>query len=220
MQPLTISLEAIQALPAVPLEFRGSLPETSGLYFAIAPTYSQPVLYIGKAQNFRERLGNHHRLRDLQVITSIGIAVNLAWLEFIASDEMLYQQENSLIRQFRPPLNDLLNKDPNILRLEKQIQILKQGVREAEDKAREAEEKLKAFEENKKQQEVAGLLPPAQRIFTPIGETEIAHFAAIVALFRDGASDDKVAKYIRDNCAMGYPKARERAEALRELLSS
>ncbi len=53
-----------------------------------------------------------------------------------------------------------------------------------------------------------------------IGEAEIAHFAAIVALFRDGASDDKVAKYIRDNCAMGYPKAREKAEALRELLSS
>jgi hypothetical protein len=51
-----------------------------------------------------------------------------------------------------------------------------------------------------------------------IGDAEIVHFTTILGLFRDGASDDKVAKYIRDNCGMGYPKARERAESLRALL--
>lgn len=63
-----------------------------------------------------------------------------------------------------------------------------------------------------------GLQPSIPGSGGTIGDAEIVHFTTILGLFRDGASDDKVAKYIRDNCGMGYPKARERAESLRALL--
>jgi predicted GIY-YIG superfamily endonuclease len=201
MQSLTISLEFLQALPCIPLEFRDALPETNGLYFAIALDYATPLLYVGKAKNLRERWKNHHRIKDLQLIAATGVSVNLAWLEFTASDEILCQQENLLVRKFRPPLNDLLNKDPNLSRLEKQVL-------ELEDKLRQAEDKLKSLEEK----EPIGLLPPAQNP----SESPESLLERILAAFDEGKSDDWIAKNIFGATGgNSYYKAKDRIARIR-----
>ncbi|NEO32650.1 MAG: GIY-YIG nuclease family protein [Symploca sp. SIO3C6] len=107
MTNLPITLETIFSLPALPLEYRELLPEIPGLYFAYSLSEENQLLYIGKAQNIREQWLKHHRLRDLQIVACVVSQVNLAWLEFYASDEILTQQEQVLIKQFKPPINEL-----------------------------------------------------------------------------------------------------------------
>ncbi|NEP03050.1 MAG: GIY-YIG nuclease family protein [Symploca sp. SIO2E9] len=107
MTNLPITLETIFALPALPLDYRELLPEIPGLYFAYSLGGENQLLYIGKAQNIREQWLKHHRLRDLQIVGCVVSQVNLAWLEFYASDEILTQQEQALIKRFKPPINEL-----------------------------------------------------------------------------------------------------------------
>lgn len=107
MTNLPITLETIFSLPALPLEYRELLPEIPGLYFAYSLSGENQLLYIGKAQNIREQWLKHHRLRDLQIVACVVSQVNLAWLEFYASDEVLTRQEQALIKRFKPPINEL-----------------------------------------------------------------------------------------------------------------
>ncbi|NET60872.1 MAG: GIY-YIG nuclease family protein [Symploca sp. SIO2E6] len=107
MTELPITLETIFSLPALPLEHRELLPEIPGLYFAYTLDSERQLLYIGKAQNIRQQWLRHPRLRDLQIVAHVVSQVNLAWLEFYANEEILSQQEQVLIKQFRPPINEL-----------------------------------------------------------------------------------------------------------------
>jgi|GEM_PF-5047115 len=107
MTDLPITLETIFSLPALPLEHRELLPEIPGLYFAYALNGEGQLLYIGKAQNIRQQWSRHTRLRDLQIVACVVSQINLAWLEFYANDEILTQQEQVLIKRFRPPINEL-----------------------------------------------------------------------------------------------------------------
>ncbi|NEP13912.1 MAG: GIY-YIG nuclease family protein [Symploca sp. SIO2C1] len=107
MTDLPITLETVFSLPALPLEHRELLPEIPGLYFAYALNGEAELLYIGKAQNIRQQWSRHPRLRDLQIVGCVVSQINLAWLEFYANDEILTQQEQVLIKRFRPPINEL-----------------------------------------------------------------------------------------------------------------
>ena len=107
MTDLPITLETIFSLPALPLDHRELLPEIPGLYFAYSLNGERQLLYIGKAQNIRQQWSRHPRLRDLQIVACVVSQINLAWLEFYASDEILTQQEQVLIKRFRPPINEL-----------------------------------------------------------------------------------------------------------------
>lgn len=107
MTDLPITLETIFSLPALPLDHRELLPEIPGLYFAYSLNGERQLLYIGKAQNIRQQWSRHPRLRDLQIVACVVSQINLAWLEFYANDEILTQQEQVLIKRFRPPINEL-----------------------------------------------------------------------------------------------------------------
>ena len=107
MSNLPITLETIFSLPALPLEHRELLPEIPGLYFAYTLNGEAQLLYIGKAQNIRQQWSRHPRLRDLQIVACVASQINLAWLEFYANEEILTQQEQVLIKRFRPPINEL-----------------------------------------------------------------------------------------------------------------
>lgn len=223
MRSLNLTLELIQTLPSVPLEFRELIPETSGLYFAVAPSHIQPILYIGKAQNIQERWKSHHRLRDLQVVANIGIPVSLAWLDFAASDEILYQQETCLIQQFRPPLNNLPSRDAYLVRLEGRIALLESQARTPDSQLAQLEEKVAALEEKTKvlnlaESEPQALLAPSEIKYS--NEAEIALLEGILSRLDSGDSADKVAKWVKENFSMGYPRARAMVDTAITLLQN
>lgn len=221
MRSLNLTLELIQTLPSVPLEFRELMPETSGLYFAVAPSHIQPILYIGKAQNIQERWKNHHRLRDLQVVASIGIPVSLAWFDFAASDEILYQQETCLIQQFRPPLNNLPSRDAYLARLEGRIAFLENQAKTPDSQLTQLEEKVAALEEKTKALNLAELKPQALLAPSEIRDSnkaEIALLEGILSRLKGGDSADKVAKWLKENYSMGYSRARSLVDTALALL--
>ncbi|MGQ4648218.1 GIY-YIG nuclease family protein [Lyngbya aestuarii] len=121
MTDLPITLETIFSLPALPLEHRELLPECPGLYFVYSLNDDRQLLYIGKAENIREQWLNHNRLRDLQIVACVVSQVNLAWLEFYATPEILSQQEQILIKRFRPPINELTLPDDYAAPSEQQL---------------------------------------------------------------------------------------------------
>lgn len=123
MTPLTLTVEQVLNLPSLPLELIDCLPDTPGLYFGIAPSHSIPILYVGKASDsLLKRWRTHHRLRDLQVVASIGITVRIAYLELTASDEYLSQQEDFQRRSINPPLNQSPCFDPYVVKLERKLE--------------------------------------------------------------------------------------------------
>jgi hypothetical protein len=87
----------IATLPFVTLADRTLLPNTSGIYFAIASDNS--IQYIGKSINLWSRWQQHHRLKQLQQLTEIRIA----WLE--CPSELLDSVEAALIQHLQPQLN-------------------------------------------------------------------------------------------------------------------
>lgn len=86
-------------LSRIPMDHLEEVATASGVYFAVAPNNS--VLYIGKANNFRERcsLSNHHKLpiaveRGATDLLIAAVPAKFAWLV-----------EQRLIFEFAPELN-------------------------------------------------------------------------------------------------------------------
>lgn len=87
-------------LPSVPLDGRGNLPATSGIYFAILQTGE--ILYVGKALSIRRRWEAHHKFEEIKPYTGARIA----WFTYPAqSDEDLAELEKNCICHFKPILN-------------------------------------------------------------------------------------------------------------------
>jgi hypothetical protein len=98
-------LEEVLRLPSVHFIDRSLLPNESGIYFVIYEAQKQRLAYLGKAESLRLRWAGHHREPELSLLTCLGIAVDIAWVEI--ERENLNEAENFLIEVFRPPLNDI-----------------------------------------------------------------------------------------------------------------
>jgi len=87
----------ISALPSVPLGNKSSLPQSSGIYFAIDSLGT--VQYIGRTNNLNQRWTQHHRHYQLSEIDSVRIAY------LTADTDLLPSIEAALIQWFNPVLN-------------------------------------------------------------------------------------------------------------------
>jgi hypothetical protein len=85
-------------LPSVTLSERDTLPEVSGIYFAIDS--ENTIQYIGRTVNVLNRWKNHHRTKQLQNIATVRVA-------YLTIDDvtLLDMVENTLIDYFQPKLN-------------------------------------------------------------------------------------------------------------------
>jgi hypothetical protein len=90
--------EFVDSLPSVPLEDRKLLPDSAGIYLAIAK--DKIVLYVGKSIRVRFRWRQHHRFQELVEIGDVRIA----WVE-VSDPALLLEIEKALISHFKPPLN-------------------------------------------------------------------------------------------------------------------
>ena len=105
LSDLPRSLEEILHLPNIHFIDRTLLPNESGLYFVIFEAKEQRLAYVGKAENLRMRWAGHHREPELWLLTSLGMPVDIAWIE--VDKEYLDAAEKFLIEVFSPPLNDI-----------------------------------------------------------------------------------------------------------------
>lgn len=105
LSELPRSLEEVLQLPNVHFIDRALLPNQSGIYFVIFEAEKHRLAYIGKAENLRMRWAGHHREPELWLLTSLGIPVDIAWIEVDKEDTS--EVEKFLIEVFRPPLNDI-----------------------------------------------------------------------------------------------------------------
>jgi len=87
----------LSALPSMPLENRLSLPQSSGIYFAIDS--QNTIQYIGRAVNINQRWTQHHRYYQLSQMGSVRIAY------LTADADLLPSIESALIQWFNPALN-------------------------------------------------------------------------------------------------------------------
>lgn len=83
-------------LPYVFLSEKSKLPETSGVYFAIAP--SNRIIYVGSSSNLQKRWRNHNLIKDFDDYRYIKIA----WLEL---EQGWLHLESCLINKLKPVLN-------------------------------------------------------------------------------------------------------------------
>jgi hypothetical protein len=97
------TLDEIFRLPRITFVDRGLLPASSGIYFVIIQAQAARLAYIGKAESFSARWTGHHRIPDFELLTSLGIAVEIAWTN--VETPQLGQAEEEMIELFRPPLN-------------------------------------------------------------------------------------------------------------------
>lgn len=104
MIDLPNTLQDMLALPRVHFRDRSLLPEVSGIYFVLYGAAQIRLAYVGKAENLRKRWVGHHRLPECHLLDTLGLAVELAWLELPSSD--LDLAERLLIGRMLPPLND------------------------------------------------------------------------------------------------------------------
>src|SRR6266542_423997 len=96
------TLDEILRLPRVTFLDRGLLPPAAGIYFVLFEATPVRLAYIGKAESFRARWIGHHREPDFQLLTTLGIAVEIAWAEVTVAD--LDQAEREMVATFKPPL--------------------------------------------------------------------------------------------------------------------
>ena len=99
MSQMTASTIEPSLLPSVPIERRGQLPETPGVYYSM---FRGQVLYIGiTSTSLRRRWKGHHRRSDLSGIGGIQLAylVTEPWVD-------LKRLESELIALYSPPLNN------------------------------------------------------------------------------------------------------------------
>jgi len=104
MNNLPRTLDDVLRLPRVAFLDRGLLPSSPGVYFVLFEANPVRLAYVGKAEDFRARWTGHHREPDLELLISLGIAVEIAWVS--VPKATLATVERELIGIFRPPLND------------------------------------------------------------------------------------------------------------------
>jgi hypothetical protein len=95
-----------QALPALPITERASLPPVPAIYFVTSE--KKGCLYIGSTWCLRERWMGHHKLWQLLEEDSNAA---IAWFE--CDSQLLGSIENTLIAKFRPLLNQPPRKSGN-----------------------------------------------------------------------------------------------------------
>lgn len=97
-----IADEIILGLPKVSLKTKELLPEYSGIYYVL--DQNNVVMYIGKAKNLQKRWqGNsHHRIDQLKATRKREFYL---YYEKV-SESRLDPKEKSLIKKYRPELND------------------------------------------------------------------------------------------------------------------
>jgi putative transcriptional regulator len=111
------------ALPSLPLCERSQLPTTPCIYFAVDA--QGVVQYIGRAINLRTRWQAHGKGVELGAIAGIRIA-------YLQTDlNLLSEIEAALIAWFRPPLNNLIPRQPCIIAEGTRIQIRLKQLRES-----------------------------------------------------------------------------------------
>ncbi len=87
----------LPALPSLPLDERGDLPDTAAIYFVLA---GDAVLYIGQSVSLRQRWLAHHRLAQLNEYGGCRIA----WMT-VDDAGLLDALEQACIAHFEPVLN-------------------------------------------------------------------------------------------------------------------
>jgi hypothetical protein len=99
----------ITILPSLEIQKMRSAPTHPGIYFVTTQIESKlSVLYVGKAQNIRERWKSHHRLPELDLLVSIGMKIQVSFLiipDPIGSDRNLIELESHYIDSLSPKLN-------------------------------------------------------------------------------------------------------------------
>jgi hypothetical protein len=99
----------ISILPSLDIKKMQNAPNYPGIYFVVANIENAcSVLYIGKAQNIKKRWKNHHRFPELDLLTRVGIKIQVYFLIIpfpIGSDEHLVKLESHYIDALQPKLN-------------------------------------------------------------------------------------------------------------------
>lgn len=98
---------------------KSDVPATSGIYFVYRCTYDsknrtvclKEILYIGQAENGKDRVGKHDRYSDFQKELKDGEELCYSYAE--VSKENLDIVENALVFMQKPRLNDKLKDSYN-----------------------------------------------------------------------------------------------------------
>jgi alfin len=104
VKKLPRTLDGILRLPRVGFLDRGLLPKESGIYFVLMEASPVRLIYLGKAEDLQARWTGHHREPDLELLESVGVAVEISWLALPRGD--VDAAERDLIALFRPSLNE------------------------------------------------------------------------------------------------------------------
>lgn len=117
-------------LPLVHLANKCSLPTEQGIYFVFS---GKVLLYIGKAQNIKNRWVSHHRFTQFQQFKNVVI-------RWIPSDE-IDKTELVLIEHFEPLLNDTPVPQPARLEtISKQLQEAKKQLLKVSNEVNEKQQ--------------------------------------------------------------------------------
>lgn len=92
----------LDKLPYVDFLNKDHLPETAGIYFIVDKDYK--ILYVGKAQNLKNRWIGHHRYDQLKTINK-KINIKILWYSCKNEENALTQLENYFIATYYPVLN-------------------------------------------------------------------------------------------------------------------
>jgi len=84
-------------LDSLLLTKKGNLPNCPAVYFVLS--HKKEILYIGRADNLRNRWQNHHRFAQVN-----RSGTQIVWME-VADKSELREIERNLISVFKPLLN-------------------------------------------------------------------------------------------------------------------
>lgn len=89
-------------------ELPNELPSVTGLYIVVKTEgFQYKTLYVGMSKNIHERFKRHHRKPEFDLLQKAGSQINIYCLPIPgASDAILRFQENFLIKELNPLLND------------------------------------------------------------------------------------------------------------------
>lgn len=104
--------------------FQKELPEIEGVY--VFHNHYSP-LYVGKTQNLKQRMIQHHRLPQLKQLKELGIEISLYFRRLLDVDDGISLEvlEGEWIKALKPSLNgnpasDIFGKDNSCDRTDKQ----------------------------------------------------------------------------------------------------
>ncbi|NJN13839.1 MAG: GIY-YIG nuclease family protein [Richelia sp. RM1_1_1] len=89
-------------------ELPNELPSVTGLYIVVKTEHFEyKTLYVGMSKNIHERFKRHHRKPEFDLLKKTGSQISIYCLPIPgASDAILRLQENLLIKELNPLLND------------------------------------------------------------------------------------------------------------------